>query len=106
MTLNEHGWIDGDHWVICDVCGFKKRKSQVIEVKGSHRTQQGVVCIKCYDKPHPLDYQRPIKINQKAEPVRTRVINYLPETCYIETRQGVAGKGIAGCMKAGYNLNL
>jgi len=46
----EWGWIKGDHWVICDVCGFKVRASQSLK-----RWDGLLVCHKDWETRHPQE---------------------------------------------------
>lgn len=44
------GYIPGDHWIICDVCGFKVRSST------SRKRWDGArVCLKDFEERHPQD---------------------------------------------------
>jgi len=44
-------YIPGDHWLICDRCGFKTRRSQ------AQKTWDGLmVCFKDWEPRHPQDY--------------------------------------------------
>lgn len=53
-------YIAGDHWKICDRCGFKKRASQTAkEWTGL------IVCLdSCFEERHPQDFVRGRKDNQ------------------------------------------
>jgi hypothetical protein len=44
-------YIPGDHWIICDLCGFKTRRSR------ARKTWDGkLVCIPDWEPRHPQDY--------------------------------------------------
>jgi len=44
-------YFPGDYWMICDICGFKKRKSQM------RKDWQGLmVCEKDFEMRHPQDF--------------------------------------------------
>ena len=48
-----NGYIKGDHWVICDVCGFKCRSSK------TRKRWDGLrVCEADWEERHPQDYVR------------------------------------------------
>jgi hypothetical protein len=103
--MAEWGWISGDHWVICDKCGFKKRKSQIV-ISRTLQDRNMVVCSECYDPPHPLDYAKVPKIIDKPRPVRTRQISYRTQTCTPTNKNGVVGEGVVGCMIVGLDANV
>jgi len=65
MTV-QYKYIPGDHYVICDRCGWKKRRSEVRkEWTGS------IVCADpCYDPPHPQDNIRPKMEKQSVKNAR------------------------------------
>jgi hypothetical protein len=44
-------YVSGDHWKICDVCGFKVRASQTRK-----RWDGMIVCRKDFEKRHEQDY--------------------------------------------------
>lgn len=48
--MPDFGYIRGDHWVICDVCGFKVRKSQ-----SRIRWDRAVVCEQDWETRHPQE---------------------------------------------------
>jgi len=53
MPISE-GYIPGDRWVTCDICGFICRRSKAR--LGISRQQKGLtVCEADFDPQHPLD---------------------------------------------------
>lgn len=46
-------YVSGDHWKICDVCGFKYRASQT-----SKRWDGLMVCREDFEERHPQDFVR------------------------------------------------
>lgn len=84
---------------ICDVCGFKFKSDQVRK-----RWDGLMVCDKDYEARHPMDFMR-VGSRERAVPFTrpepTDVFVSGP-TCSIESRQGVAGLGTAGCAAAGF----
>lgn len=60
------GYTPGDHWCVCDVCGFDVRKSQ-----SKKRWDGAIVCAKDWEPRHPLD-------SMKAIPERQRIIDARP----------------------------
>lgn len=64
--MSETGWIPGDHWVICDVCGFKHRASQT-----RMRWDNLRVCNKDWEPRHPQEFVR-------GKPDRISVANPRP----------------------------
>lgn len=83
--------------VICQVCGRKYKAEQI-----KKRWDGLLVCEEDYEERNILDFLRtqperqdvPYQSNEPADVFR-------PETCSVEGRQGVAGKGTAGCMICG-----
>lgn len=56
MTTREGVYIPGDYYLDCDVCGFKRRRSEAVE-----RWDGAMVCAPhvkggCYEAEHPLDH--------------------------------------------------
>lgn len=64
--MSDHGWIPGDPWCICDVCGFKYRSSQT-----RMRWDNLRVCLKDWEPRHPQEYVR-------GKPDRIAVTNPRP----------------------------
>lgn len=47
------GYVPGDHWVLCDECGFKVRASE------TRKRWDGLrVCMADFETRHPQDYVR------------------------------------------------
>lgn len=51
--MSTPGYVAGDHWVICDVCGFQYRSSQT-----RMRWDNLRVCTKDWEPRHPQEYVR------------------------------------------------
>lgn len=51
---NEGVYIPGDYFLLCDVCGFKKRRSEVLK-----RWDGAMVCREDFEERHPLDLIQP-----------------------------------------------
>jgi hypothetical protein len=50
MKTNEHKYIPGDNWIICDRCGFQIRHSAALQ------TWDGLlVCEQDFESRHPLE---------------------------------------------------
>lgn len=91
------GYEPGNHWVVCDVCGFDYRVDKIKE-----RWDGLMVCPKDYELRHPQDFVRSTEEDSSAKgPVRTP-----PEPEFVdwecETLTPVVGEAIAGCSIAGY----
>lgn len=54
MTTREGVYVAGDYYLLCDVCGFKIRRSEA-----SKRWDGAMVCSKDYEERHPLDLIEP-----------------------------------------------
>lgn len=65
--MSENGWVSGDNWVICDVCGFRYRASQTRMRWDNYR-----VCTKDWETRHPQE-----RVRGKAD--LQRVQNPRPE---------------------------
>lgn len=50
------GYIPGDYWMTCDLCGFHYRRSQMRE-----RWDKAWVCLKDWEPRHPQDFVKAIK---------------------------------------------
>lgn len=57
-------YIPGDCWMICDVCGFKKRASQM-----RRRWDGAMVCEKDWEPRHPQELVRFRGDDRQAVPV-------------------------------------
>lgn len=65
MKSRNPGWKGGDHWMICDRCGFSYRASQMLQ------TWDGLwVCEADFETRHPQDFVRGRKDQIAAQPVR------------------------------------
>jgi hypothetical protein len=53
MRELKHKYIPGDHWMICDECGLRYRRSQVLE-----RWDGFLVCKKDWEPRHPQEFVR------------------------------------------------
>lgn len=54
MTTRENVYVAGDYYLLCDVCGFKKRRSETLK-----RWDGAMVCREDYEERHPLDMIQP-----------------------------------------------
>lgn len=92
------GYIAGNEWVECEVCGLEYRKSQMRK-----RWDGYIVCPKDFELRHPQDFVRARPDNNTAKGLINppSADRFLSLTC--STRSAVAGVGIAGCMIAGYS---
>lgn len=91
------GYIPGDHWVICDICGNEYRQSQM-----KKQWNGLVVCPQDYSPRHPQDFIRAKKDTIAAQ----GLVRPEPEdrfvTGFCTTRSSEAGEAIAGCAIVGY----
>lgn len=69
------GFKSGDHWVICDVCGFAYRQSKCKE-----RWDGAVVCKYDWEQRHPQDF---LKARDEQTAARG-LVRSDPEPVYIE----------------------
>lgn len=54
MSTREGVYIAGDYYLDCEVCGFKKRRSECRK-----RWDGAIVCHEDYEERHPLDLIQP-----------------------------------------------
>jgi hypothetical protein len=61
-------YLPGDHWKICDQCGFKKRKSQ------TRKMWNGLIVCRdtCFETRHPQDFVKARKDKQIVKDARPR----------------------------------
>lgn len=84
---------------ICDVCGRKVKSDELRK-----RWDGFMVCAEDWEPRHPLDFIRvrgELLTVPYTRPESTDSFIDGPQ-CTIESRQGVAGVGTAGCAMAGY----
>jgi hypothetical protein len=92
-------FLSGQWNALCDRCGFQFKSSELRE------DWQGLmVDAECFERRNPQDF---IKIEaETAIPDWTRPepedLFLQPASCTLEGTQGTAGRGIAGCMRAGF----
>lgn len=92
-------YVPGKWLAICDVCGFKFYNTEL------QKNWQGLmVCHKDYESRHMQDLIK-VSANEKPIPwVRPEEVPVYLETyaCTLEGIQGIAGIGVAGCMRAAF----
>lgn len=65
---------DGEYYVICDVCGFKKRARETVLVNDKYNYLNGmVVCFADYDKTNPQTYIKAKKERGFRNPRKVRI---------------------------------
>lgn len=70
-------YIPGDHWVVCDVCGFEYRQSQI-----RVRWDGLAVCPEDYEARHPQDFVKARKEDISAK----GIVRPEPDPVYIDHR--------------------
>lgn len=84
---------------ICDRCGFKFKSSEL------RKDWQGLmVCKHDFETRHPQDFLRvkPEKIAPSWARPQPDEIFLQPTSCTLQGSQGVAGIGVAGCLRNGF----
>ena len=79
--FGQDNWIPGNYWMICDVCGYKYRKSEMRE-----RWDKAWVCEADWEPRHPQEFLR--GRNEKISVPIPRPDTYLPivsDGCTSET---------------------
>ena len=91
------GFDGGNHWVVCDVCGFHYRSSEMRE-----RWDGAVVCKADYETRHQQGYVKAKQDVIAAQGlVRTPPVEDEFVGAVFSTRLGVAETAIASCAIAG-----
>lgn len=75
--MASYGYVAGDHWVICDECGFKVRSSQT-----RLRWDNRLVCLKDWEPRHPQEFVRGRKDKQRVNNPRPE-----PADVFLELNQ-------------------
>ena len=98
--MSKRGPWPGTWRVICDVCGFEFPSDKLMK-----RWDGLMVCDKDFEHDHPQKFIRvrpetcvPTYVRPEPPPV------FPPDSCDMYNSQGIAGIGVAGCMRAGYNI--
>lgn len=91
----------GQHWFICDVCGYKTRSTD------KRRRWDGlIVCSNDYETDHPQKY---IRVEPDGLPVsdpRPRPVDEFVVACDLWTSSPMADYGTADCATVGGNTNI
>ena len=75
--MASYGYVAGDHWVLCDECGFKVRSSQT-----KMRWDNLRVCLKDWEPRHPQEFVRGRKDHQRVDNPRPE-----PADVFLEVNQ-------------------
>lgn len=106
MSGSRDEFISGDWNVLCDICHFKFKASELRK-----RWDGYYVCEDDWEERHPQDRIKSVPDKQnvpwtRPEPTSDTFIDPENGGCTIEERQAVAGQGVAGCMVAGLDSVL
>lgn len=90
--MSQPGYIPGDFWRICDVCGIRYRASQT-----RMRWDRLMVCEKDWEPRHPQD-------NVRARPDRMAVPNPRPDAVdvFVTSATMVSDDGLTTLQTDGY----
>jgi hypothetical protein len=92
------GWQSGNHWVICEVCGF------AIRAKDARLTwDDRIVCPEDFEVRHPQDFVRGRADRQAADGLVSPEVADEFIGGIFSIRSAVAGIAIAGRMIAGFS---
>lgn len=78
MSTRENVYIPGDYYLLCDVCGFKKRRSECMK-----RWDGAVVCAQDFEERHPLDLIQPREERQNVIDARNPAPVYVEQSGYV-----------------------
>ena len=91
------GFKSGNHWVVCDVCGFDYRSSDMRK-----RWDGLVVCKEDFELRHPQDFVRARQDKIAAQ----GLVRPSPDNAFVTavctTRSAVVGIAVIGCAIVGY----
>jgi hypothetical protein len=68
------GYKPGDHWAVCDRCGFDFRSSKLRK-----EWTGAIVCSNCWEPRHPQDFIRAVKDDQSPK----GLVNPEPEDTFV-----------------------
>lgn len=85
MSTREGVYIPGDYFLLCDVCGFKKRRSEC-----QKRWDGAMVCREDFEERHPLDLIQTRADRQNVIDARFANATYATQTGSWVTRAWVA----------------
>jgi hypothetical protein len=88
-------FASGQHNIICDVCGFKFKSSQI-----KKRWDGLLVCQQDYELDHPSKYIRVRETGLAVPDIREDNLSNAPYVCYIYAIRAYADLGEADCMRA------
>lgn len=91
---NSNYFASGQYNVICDVCGFKFKNTQMLK-----RWDGLMVCHADYETDHPQKYLRVHETGESAPYIRQDVTSFT-NVCYIFAIPAYADLGTADCMRA------
>lgn len=106
-------WFKSGDWnAICDVCGYKRKASQVVQRWDGLMVCSPVVKQGCWELRHPQDFIKPIPDQQALPWTRPEGTDiFVDQTfldsvfaCSVEGQYSQAGYGTAGCAIVG-NVN-
>jgi ribosomal protein S27E len=97
---NQNTYKHGDWNVICDICGFKKKASEV-----RLRWDGLYVCKEDWETRHPQEFLRTPKDDQSVPWTRPEPTDRFADAiCTGCGRSAIAGKAVVGCAIAGLDV--
>lgn len=82
-------YVPGDYWVICDRCGFKKRKSET-----SMTWDNLLVCTdKCFEEQHPQDFVK-ARVDIQSVPIARPDVDFILKTLPLRYATAIGGRYI------------
>jgi len=108
--MRRNWFKSGEYNAICDVCGFKRKASQVVARWDGLMVCAPSIKVGCWEMRHPQDFIRPIPDQRGLPWTRPEAadsfedITYSTFFCSVQGQFGQAGFGTAGCAIVG-NVN-
>lgn len=97
MKTPSPGFQPGEHWNICDVCGFAYRESELLL-----RWDGAVVCEKDYEERHPQTWVRGVKDDTSPDGLhRSEPTDQFTAVSHCYNRRAESGNAESGCAEAG-----
>ena len=97
-------WASGEWNALCDICGVKRKSSQLIQRWDGLMVCKTTVNPGCWETRHPQEYIRPMPDQQKLPWTRPESNDvFVSDNCTGVTINGVADVGTADCAKTYYD---
>lgn len=102
----KRNWFTSGDWnAVCDVCGFKRKASQLIQRWDGMMVCEPTVKQGCWEMRHPQELIRPIADQKPLPWTRPEATDqFVDATCTVLGLQGIADYAIADCWIVEFDL--